>query len=49
MEPPSKKQRIDSSDKEIPLSSVLEWFDTTTKPSDILARDKEQTVMCILE
>lgn len=46
MVPPSKKRKIEKKEeKEIPLSSVLEWFDTTTKPSSILAREKERKVI----
>ena len=41
-----KKRKIEKKEeKEIPLSSVLEWFDTTTKPSSILAREKERKVI----
>ena len=46
MAPPSKRRKVDSSgNKEIPLNSVLEWFDITTKPSSILAREKEKNVI----
>lgn len=45
MEPPAKRARIEESkSKELPLSDVLEWFDTTTQPYPILARDKEKKV-----
>ena len=50
MVPPSKKRKIEKKEeKEIPLSSVLEWFDTTTKPSSILAREKERKVIVRIE
>lgn len=50
MVPPLKKRKIDTSEeKRIPISSVLEWFDTTTKPSSILAREKERKVILKIE
>ena len=40
--PSSKRQKKDKD--EIQLSSVLEWFDTTMKPTTMLCRDKEKEV-----
>lgn len=46
MEPLPKRAKIEESkSKELPLSDVLEWFDTTTQPYPILARDKEKKVI----
>lgn len=46
MAPPLKKRKVEQdSVKELPLNSVLEWFDTTTKPEEILAREKERSVL----
>ena len=43
--PSSKRQKKDKDD--IPLSSVLEWFDTTMKPSTMICREKEKEVLNI--
>ena len=45
MTPPSKRQKRGQLDvEEAPLTSVLEWFDTTKKPSTILCRSEESAV-----
>ena len=50
MVPPLKKRKVETSEeKRIPLSSVLEWFDTTKKTSSILAREKERKVNMKIE
>ena len=49
MAPPLKKRKVEhDSIKELPLNSVLEWFDTTTKPEEILAREQEKSVLKII-
>ncbi|KAK8827039.1 hypothetical protein WA577_007540, partial [Blastocystis sp. JDR] len=42
MNPPSKRRKQEESMvEEVPLASVLEWFDTTKKPTTILCRETE--------
>lgn len=45
MNPPSKRRKQEESMvEEVPLASVLEWFDTTKKPTTILCRETESKV-----
>ena len=45
MNPPSKRRKQEESAvEEVPLASVLEWFDTTKKPTTILCRETESKV-----
>lgn len=45
MNPPSKRRKQEESVvEEVPLASVLEWFDTTKKPTTILCRETESKV-----
>lgn len=45
MNPPSKRRKQEESVvEEVPLASVLEWFDTTKKPTTVLCRESESKV-----